>query len=482
MNLALVVGSARATSAVMHGSRRAAARRVLLASAFLSAMWLAPGMTRAIAAGDDRSAEVHRVCQLQADSKIESRVESMPTAGRLADRAAAYLRSQQDAKTGGWRTEGQGPKFPAITGLVVTGLLMDPSASESSATDDPAIARAVAYMLSMQKPDGGIYDAALPSYNTSICVSALSRVRADAAIQAVKKAVDFLRTLQYGEGSVTRTDLGESPMVVGKDDAFYGGVGYGKHGRPDLSNLGWMLDALHDAGVEGDDPAFQRALVFLQRTQMLEKTPDGTVVNDMPYAKGSGQGGFIYATSVNKDQVGVGQSFAGEFEETLSDGSVASRLRSYGSMTYAGFKSYIHADLKRDDPRVDAAFAWIRSNYTLDENPGLGTDGLYYYYVVMARALSAWGEAELFVRPPAIAPMGATAEKSGGQPGAAPTKADDVFRATRWADDLAAKLASLQNDDGSFKSLDDRWMENDPVLITAYALVALREAEKFQGR
>ena len=44
--------------------------------------------------------------------------------------------------------------------------------------------------------------------------------------------------------------------------------------------------ALQDAGVPGDDPAVQRALVFLERTQMNGAT------NSMPYAEGSTQGGL----------------------------------------------------------------------------------------------------------------------------------------------------------------------------------------------
>ena len=54
--------------------------------------------------------------------------------------------------------------------------------------------------------------------------------------------------------------------------------------------------------------------------------------------------------------------------------------RSYGSMSYAGLLSYIHADLKKDDPRVTAVYEWLSRNFTLDENPGLGASGLYYYY------------------------------------------------------------------------------------------------------
>ncbi len=45
-----------------------------------------------------------------------------------------------------------------------------------------------------------------------------------------------------------------------------------------------------------------------------------------------------------------------------------------------------------------------------------------------------------------------------------------------WANDLIDKMATLQNEDGSFKSVDSRWMEDNPVLITAYALLALQHA------
>ena len=40
-------------------------------------------------------------------------------------------------------------------------------------------------------------------------------------------------------------------------------------------------------------------------------------------------------------------------------------------MTYAGLKSMIYAGLTKDDPRVKAAWDWIRKNWTLDDNPGM---------------------------------------------------------------------------------------------------------------
>ncbi|MCH8020180.1 FAD-dependent monooxygenase, partial [candidate division KSB1 bacterium] len=45
------------------------------------------------------------------------------TAARMIDRAVAYLRTQQEP-SGGWSTNPDGPDLPAITGLVVTGMVL----------------------------------------------------------------------------------------------------------------------------------------------------------------------------------------------------------------------------------------------------------------------------------------------------------------------------------------------------------------------
>jgi squalene-hopene/tetraprenyl-beta-curcumene cyclase len=370
-------------------------------------------------------------------------------AREMADRAAAYLKKQQDPTSGGWSVPADAtkkPHLPGITALVLSGLLLG-----DRAESDPAIGLGVKYLLNHVQDDGGIYDRLLPSYNTSLAVSALSKVDLPQAREAVEKATVFLKGLQWSEVSNPNAGGSEAPRVVGRDHPFYGGVGYGKHGRPDGSNLNIFMQAMQDAGVSPADESVKRAVTFLQRLQMLDE------VNDMPYADKSRQGGFIYATVENAESVDgrAGQSMAGMIEESLDDGTKVSRLRAYGSMTYAGFKSYLYAELPRDDIRVTAALDWIRRNYTVQENPGIGTDGLYYYYVTFSRALSAWGESSI-----------ETLDADGK-----PVPRD-------WANDLIDRLAELQQDDGSFKSVDDRWMENDPVLITAYSLIALRTAAK----
>jgi Prenyltransferase and squalene oxidase repeat len=384
-----------------------------------------------------------------------------PDLRAMLDKAIAYLKTQQDQKSGGWCVNPQGPTFPAMSGLVLTGVLMDPTSKEA----DPAVQQGVKFILANQQPDGGIYDKVLPSYNTSICLSALSKVKPTKdTSEAIKKAQDFLRSIQYGEGAVETVGAGDAAKKVDKSHPFYGGFGYGRSGRPDLSNTEMVLEGLHDSGVPADDPAFQRALVFLQRVQMVE-VKDGMKINDMPYAKGTTNGGFIYATSKNKDMVGSGDTEVhegeGKIEETLSDGTVASRLRTYGSMSYSGFKSYAYAGLKKDDPRIRAALEWIGKNYTLTENPGIGPDGLYYYYLVFGRAMRAYGEPTIRV----IAKDGSTTERN-------------------WAKDLVAQLSTLQNEDGSFRASKQgaRWMEDNPVLITAYSVIALESAREQLGK
>ena len=49
---------------------------------------------------------------------------------------------------------------------------------------------------------------------------------------------------------------------------------------------------------------------------------------------------------------------------------------------------------QKDDPRITAAMTWLKKTYTLDENPGLGKQGLFYYYHTFAKALDAVGQKE----------------------------------------------------------------------------------------
>ena len=123
-------------------------------------------------------------------------------------------------------------------------------------------------------------------------------------------------------------------------------------------------------------------------------------------------------------------------------------LRSYASMTYAGLKSFLYAGVSKDDQRVRAAMTWISSHYDLDSNPGLGQQGLYYYYHVFGKTMQAMDQDEI------------TDTKG--------VKHD-------WRKDLTEVLAKRQQADGSWTNAENsaRWYEGDPNLVTAYSLLAL---------
>jgi squalene-hopene/tetraprenyl-beta-curcumene cyclase len=335
-------------------------------------------------------------------------------------RALAYLIASR-GEDGGW--EAFGRSHPAITSLVVNCLVQD----SDYGPKHPAARRGLDFIVRYVQPDGGIYapGEGMRNYHTSVALMALAATKDLRYAGTIKGAQRFLTKLQWDDGEGHEAS---SP--------YYGGQGYGKRKRPDLSNTQLMLEALHQSGLATDDPVFRKAMVFVSRCQMLDRT------NDQPFANGSEEGGFVYTP------VGGGESKAGT---KIVDGQP--RLRSYGSMTYAGFKSMLYARVDRDDVRVRRAIGWIRRYYTLDHNPNMpgaqSKQGLYYYYHVFARAMQAWGEEIL-------------------------PDAEGVPH--RWRAELCRKLLSLQREDGSWVNDQDRWYEGNPHLVTAYAVLALQTA------
>ncbi len=328
---------------------------------------------------------------------------------------------------GGWKgfTDASDP---AVTSLVALGFARDPAYGPGH----PVVRKALRYVLSCKQKDGGIYgDAGVKNYSASVVLMFLSALKDPALKDEIAAQQKFLKEGQWYED---KTD--DDGRTIDPRHPWYGGAGYGRSKRPDLSNTQMMLEALHASGLPSSDPVYKRALVFIQRCQMCSET------NDQPFAAKARDGGFIYSPANG------GESKAGFV--TYGDDKI---LRSYGSMTYAGFKSLLHAAVDRDDKRVQLAWRWIRSHYTLDENPNMpgkqSLEGLFYFYHVFARALRAWGE-------PVVIDM------------------DD--QAHNWREDLCRKLLSLQKSDGSWVNEADRWMEGNPDLVSAYAILSLQEA------
>ena len=275
----------------------------------------------------------------------------------------------------------------------------------------------------------------LGTYNTATSLTALVAANEASYKPHILKARKYLIELQTTEEN--RGEIAQKHI---------GGIGYGgTYKHSDLSNTHLAMEALrlsrHIAqdDAEGKQPElnWDAALEFVSRTQNLKSTnKEAGISND---------GSFVYYPGDSKSA-----------EKNVNpDGTET--LRGYGSMSYAGLLSLIYADLDANDPRVKAVKDWLTKHYTVKENPGLGTkddpslgqQGLFYYYQAMAKGLSAANIDML------------TLEDG--------TKID-------WRKDLGRTLLSKQREDGSWINTgNSRWWESDPILVTAYAVLALEQ-------
>ncbi|HZO85236.1 MAG TPA: prenyltransferase/squalene oxidase repeat-containing protein [Verrucomicrobiae bacterium] len=332
------------------------------------------------------------------------------------DRGLEWLQKNQN-KEGYWSTA----EHPAVTALALVAFKGDPR--KRFKDPEPAwMQRGYDYLLGCARPDGGIHRTNLVTYNTSIAMVGLLAAEKPAYDPVIRKARAYLVGLQ-----------GKS------DDVFDGGIGYGsKYQHSDMGNTLQALEALYhsrhlalkDVASPEPDLNWQAAIKFLQNCQNLPGVNTQSWVSSDPKDKG----GFVYYP---------GHSMAGGVTNQQT-GRVA--LRSYGSISYGGLLSYIYAQMKHDDPRVVAVFNWLKQNYTLEENPAMGAQGLYYYYHTMAKALSLYGVDQL--------------ELADG-------------RKIDWRKDLAMRLINLQQKDGSWLNDNGRWWERDPALVTAYGVLTL---------
>jgi hypothetical protein len=279
----------------------------------------------------------------------------------VVDKAVKYLAATQ-------RDEGNFSANPRVGEPGLTALIAAALVRNGVPSNNPVVVKALKYLETKVKEDGGVYEKGLSNYMTSLAIVAFKETNTDGKYnKVIDAATKYVKSLQYDEG------------LTEKDPKF-GGAGYDKptaKDRPDLSNTQFMVDALLAAGVSKDDPTIKKALIFISRSQNLKSE-----FNDQPFAgkaSDDDKGGFVY-NLLDQDN--------GKSDKRTANGG----LRSEGGMTYAGLKSFLYAGVSKDDPRVKAAIGWVRKHYTVTENPGQKDAGLYYYYHTFAKAMDALGE------------------------------------------------------------------------------------------
>ena len=323
-------------------------------------------------------------------------------------------------------------EYPALTGLAMwTVALHQPNQKE-------VLKKGADFILSCTHENGAIYvepkeerkGGGLASYNTALCISALNALGDPAYNETILKGRSFIADSQH---------LGS--------DVYRGGMGYDastKRAYADLSNSYIAYEAMRltenveDFRKDGEKKAdldWKAAQAFVSRIQNRPESNPASWATDAP----NEHGGFAYHPEESK---------AGTF--TNAEGVV--KFHSYGSMTYAGLLSFIYAEVDKTDPRVTSAFSWATKHWSLEENPGMGKQGLYYFYNVLSKGLAAFGKESFTAK-----------EKE-----------------LHWREVIIKKLISLQkidaNGKGYWSNENSRWFEADPVLVTSYTLIALHIA------
>ena len=353
-------------------------------------------------------------------------------------RATRYLLVRQ-AEHGEWRSDvyGSFKDGDALTPLVLDALL----AVQPTGKAQEQCRRGADYLAGKVR-SGGAIDAKLtyPVYTASLAVVVLSRLNFPEHRAARDTWLNHLRKQQLTE------NLGwhrEAPQ--------FGGWGYAKEpplrpasgqpipplDEPNLSATVFALEAMHTGGCTPRDPAVRDAAVFVQRCQNFSDTP--AVVE-----AALDDGGFYFIHG----------------DPTRNKGGVAgvdrmgrTRYVSYGSATADGLRALLLCDLAPDHPRVVEAKRWLAAHFDSDHHPGSypaerkgSRPALdYYYSSSLARAFHSLGVHEV-------------ATSTG---------------TTEWADVLATGLLDRQSEDGSWSNPVVDVREDDPLVATPLAILAL---------
>jgi squalene-hopene/tetraprenyl-beta-curcumene cyclase len=328
---------------------------------------------------------------------------------------ALRAKAQQAVNSGLKYLKGRQAENGSIVGSVgLTALalraLLENPAADANA-DRPVAERFAAFIVTKANADGSICEIQHDqSYNTAVALTALAGMKDPRYAPVIQNGQKFIQKHQVDETE------GFKPV-----DNWYGGLGYGGDERPDISNLYIALEAMRATSFDPNDEVWKKALIFVDRMQNRSES------NDQPYA--GNDGGFIYSPAWNPPEYGGG-------------------TKSYGTVTAAGLISLLYAGVDKSDPRVQAAHQWLTTNYTLDTNPNTGSKhGLYYFYNAFSKVMYAYGE---------------------------PVFTDGSGQKHNWRNELAERLLTLQDADGSWSNKDSAlWWENKPELATAWSVIAL---------
>ncbi|RPH47307.1 MAG: hypothetical protein EHM91_06080 [Planctomycetota bacterium] len=377
------------------------------------------------------------------DGDLASRLKSAYT-----EAADGLVRLQMPS--GAWPVVMPDRQVPSVayTAITVTALARAPEPLRARYAT--SVAKGIEFILSKANLDGsfgeGDSGSYMKTYATAVALSALSTVdRTERVGDAIRGAQAYLKRNQLKEGP-HRGGMGygdEEPRRNPDTGAFE----VRRSTRANLSATAAVAEAMKDSGLSLSDEFWPLINEFVRKCQ------NNSEVNTDP----------LFLAALKEKGMSVGND-GSLYYTPEADGSVQKAgtrkiadketIVGYGSMTYDGIKTYLYAGLRRDSPEVKSAVDWIRRNYAIDAHPGFAFNqgqrhhlrGLYYYYLVMARALDAAGERPLVT--------------SDG-------------RERDWPAELGEQLLKTMRDGKGWQNDNPAWYEGDAVLVTGYVLNVL---------
>ena len=346
------------------------------------------------------------------------------------ERALEWLASVQD-QDGGFHSEHYGAlRAGASTTAIVLAAATAAATPQARARHAPMLRRAFAFLGARIGDDGGIVPREpmpdYPTYTAAFLLQALARARPE-EIPAARAEAHRTRLVAWLQSQQLTAARGWS-----ESDPEHGGFSFGaesghKPRGADLLNLSATtaaVEGLRAAGVHTGDAALRHALAFVRRCQLGA-------------AGGADAGGFTFTLPGRGDA-----SKAGYIAEPDGGQRVP---RPYGPPTADGLRALLACGAPPDDPAVQGARAWLERHFTVERTPGFPADQeppleralRFYWYAAAARALAV-----------------------AGVEGA-------------WREQLTAKLLALQHADGAWVGASDWMKEDDPLVATPLALLAL---------
>ncbi len=344
--------------------------------------------------------------------------------------------------------------------------------------DDEAIAKAIAFLLAKQSDDGGIKSQAYGVLRSGAAMTALTlyavshapddataphRKQLDKAYAFLKRGIDKTGTVAAPDGTLDYPTYGCALVLLAADrlkldispedrDRLTQWIIDNQLGErheiaaDSIQYGGWDLEAA--SGAKGE----QLKGTNISITSFALEALSASMHKDAPAAVRRARG---WAAGCQNDDGGFvfhpWRPHPGN--KALWNDDPQTDAISYGTPTCDGLRCLMYCGFKPNDDRVKSAVKWLGDHPDVKLVPGFAKapkerswrEGLrFYYYFTQAKALRFLPEEE----------------------------------ARRRAKELRSLLLVEQRADGSFKNKTPRMFEDDPLLATSLAIIALAEANK----